>query len=149
MHTFHKLLTPIGTSYSWFVIFIQNFSQVIRQKNLSRKNLGLIFTLIISIAMLRSCTYDTQYFVCYVIVSLRQFDSKGDYYYVLCRFGRIVLWRTNDQITFRYIFPIAELSEMRMLYTVNQSHINRTIIFKEKKFWKTSAILLKKVDCYS
>ena len=50
----------------------------------------------------------------FFIVSLRQFDSKGDYYYVLCRFGRIVLLRTNDQITFRYISPRAELSEMRM-----------------------------------
>ena len=118
MHTFHKLLTPVGSDVPRILglfYFIQNFSQVIRQKFFLEKS-WLYFHIDnkYSYAQLRSCTYDTQYFVCYFIVSLRQFDSKRDYYYVLCRFGRIVLLRTNDQITFRYIFPRAELSEMRM-----------------------------------
>ena len=81
MHTFHKLLTPVGSGVprilGLFYSF-KNFSQVIRQKIFLEKS-WLYFHIDnkYSYAQLRSCTYDTQQIVCCLIVSLRQFDSKG------------------------------------------------------------------------
>jgi len=96
-----------------FAIFIQNFSQVIRQKNFLRKNLGYIFTLIISIAMLCSCN-TTQNILCFdVIVSLRQFDSKGIIMYYVASEG-LCYDVLMTKLRLRCIFPRAKLSEMRM-----------------------------------